>query len=122
MDTERTLDRQIADALKLRSVPYESRFKGFKVVGVQLVDEQGESWVVQDNDDQLWKNVPKFSTDLNAAIRLVKLMPLGAVGIEEDGVKWFCSAYMDGAGTLAYETADTPAMAICLAWLAYTAR
>lgn len=68
---------------------------------------------------EAWNDCPYYSTDMNAAIELLKLMPMGAVGLLEDGKTWFSSSFLDGAGILADEEADTPAMAICKAWLAY---
>lgn len=57
--------------------------------------------------------------DMNAAIQLLLLMPMGAVGILEDEKTWFSNSYLDGAGVLADEEADTPAMAICKAFMVF---
>lgn len=65
---------------------------------------------------------PRYSSDLNAAFDLLKQMPMGAVGLLEGNEAWFSNAYMDGAGLLTDEEADTPALAICRAWLAWKER
>lgn len=64
--------------------------------------------------------VPKYSTDLNDAFKLLEQLPLGEVGLETDG-SWFCVG-LDDARIFPDENATTPALAICWAWLAWIER
>lgn len=60
-----------------------------------------------------------YSSNMNEAIQLLALMPLGAVGISEDEKTWFSNSYMDGFGVLSHEEAASPELAIVRAYLAY---
>lgn len=112
---EQTLDRQIAERLGWHS--FHTRTDWYEHPEVGPYEQERLMGIAPSGDE---REVPNWQGDMNAAIELVKLMPLGAVGIDDDGETWFCNAFMDGFGVLVDESAETPAMAICKAWLKYT--
>jgi hypothetical protein len=112
----RDLDRAIAERLGWTEIEPVSYWEETYYDTYEVHTLRGKQPGASSNDTLL----PAFATDLNAAIDLLKQIPLGAVGINEDGETWFCNGYIDGAGVVVDVDAPTPALAICRAILAYT--
>ena len=75
--------------------------------------------LLTDAGDKTGFTLPRYSTNTDAALRL----PLDGFAFElhrEDGFDWFCEYYEIGNPSNNFHaTADTPAAAICYAWLSY---
>lgn len=77
--------------------------------------------------DKAWDGVPHFSTSAEAALTLLAEMPdnytprLVRMGVAEQGYAWKCGIMRNDPPVyeMVQEEAETPALAICRAWLVW---
>lgn len=124
----RTIDRQIAERLGWRFEYPEymaaGGYKLFDLHGMEQGHQTSWGWTTTFLKDEYKKVVPRYDTDLNAAMSLVRAAQpcYFELSYSPDRMNWRAEfTPLSRMDRIEFADARTPAEAICLAYLAYTA-